>query len=168
MDEKIKALSEQDNASEKRARSCQTLANLQLQKIAEQIARQKNTVSQNESELLEIKSQHKNIHTTLDSAKEELHKNENDPAIVPPTPFQKEKLDERYAKSKERLRLDNLDRVTTHVVQALGKKTEEINRIIPDCEKAIESIFSDFKRSWPMDAIDVDTTLSSASDFLQN
>jgi len=50
-------------------------------------------------------------------------------------------------------------------VQALSKEIEEHNRGISGCEKIIENRFADFKRQWPMDAGDMDTSLASASDF---
>lgn len=47
----------------------------------------------------------------------------------------------------------------------MNNDTEKFNRGISDCEKKIESIFTDFKRTWPLDSSDLDSTLSSAQDF---
>jgi uncharacterized protein YPO0396 len=194
INEKIKLNTEQDNTSAKRAMNCQTLVNLQwqeidpvpfaekisgieklikekregnkkLQEIAEQIKKQKEVVDQEERELIELKSENTKNINLLKDAKEELEKCENDLSVIPPTPYQKENLDERYAHYKEQVRLDNLEKITISVMQILHKETEEVNREIANCEKKIESIFTEFKRTWPMDAGDVDTTLSSAPDF---
>ena len=191
---KIDLLSEQDNRSDKRARNCQTLVNLQWQEIdviplidkisgidklikekregnkklleiAELITRQKDIVKHEEDELSNIKVKCINKNNQLKEAKDELYKKENDPSIVAPTPFQKEELDKRFKQIKGQIQLDNLDRITTSIVQTINKEEGEVNRIIADCEKKIESIFYEFKRTWPMDSGDVDSTLSSATDF---
>jgi uncharacterized protein YPO0396 len=51
------------------------------------------------------------------------------------------------------------------VEKVLNREAEEINHGIAGCEKHIENIFIDFKRTWPVDAGDFDATLSSAPDF---
>jgi uncharacterized protein YPO0396 len=81
------------------------------------------------------------------------------------TPHQVSGLDERFAKQSDAVRLDNLDKVTTSVERALNAEIEEVNRGIGACEKEIEARFADFKRQWPMDAGDMDTSLASAPDF---
>jgi len=193
-DEKINSLSDQNTESMSRAMHCQTLINLQwqeidavplidristierlirevregntaLQEIAERIAKQKPLVSQASEELIKTKAAHDERLWQIRKAKDEFDALQNDPSIVPLSPHQKTGLDERYAKNPEHVRLDTLDRVTTSVVKALGKEVEETGVGIADCEKKIESTFTDFKRTWPMDAGDLDATLSSAPDF---
>lgn len=194
LDQEIKTLSEQDKNRSSRAIQCQTLINLQwqeidvtplldrianielqlqearagntaLQQISERIECQETVVKDADAELrkMEIKRD-----KTTDQIKENNQKLESllqDPTIIPLTPYQSQEFDDRFAKLPDAVRLENLDRLTTSVVQALGKEIEEHNRGISSCEKTIENRFADFKRQWPMDAGDMDATLSSASDF---
>lgn len=194
LENKIKALTEQDNSRTERVRHCQTLVNLQwqeidvvplldrisaieklirevregnrtLQEIAARIVEQKSLVLQAEEDLRRTRVTHEKTLGQMKEAEGNLTALESDPSIVPLTSDQKAGLDECYGQITDSVRLDTLDRVTTSVVQALNKEAEEINRAIADCEKKIESIFTDFKRAWPMDAGDLDATLSSAPDF---
>jgi uncharacterized protein YPO0396 len=140
-----------------------------LQDIAYQIDKQKNIIKDEEDVLHKIIVEHINKLNHLKDAKDKLNEKENDPSIVDLTPFQKSSLDERYALAaaqiKENIRIDNLDRVTTLVERALNEEIRKSENGIADCEKKIESIFTDFKRTWPADASDLDTTLSSAQEF---
>jgi uncharacterized protein YPO0396 len=193
--EKINSLSEQDKSNTKRFAHCQTLVNLQwqeidalplmeristieklirearddnkgLQEIAERIKKQKSLVSQAEDDLLKTRVKHEKTLEEQRTASDRLDALLSDPSIIPLTPFQKAGLDERYAQiATPPVRADTLDKITTFVVQALNKEIGEINLGIAECEKHIESIFTDFKRTWPMDAGDLDITLSSAPDF---
>jgi uncharacterized protein YPO0396 len=191
-DAKLNSLSNRDRENRSRAMHCQTLVNLQwqeidvvpllqrisdiensirkvregntaLQEIARLINEQKALVSQAEDDLSDIKAEHKTICNKIKEDQDNLDKLKNDPSIVPLTPHQQKGLDERYA--RHTVRLDNLDRVMNSVNQTLNNEVEVINRSIADCEKKIESVFVDFKRTWPMDSGDLDTTLSSATDF---
>jgi len=193
-DEKINSLFDKERESQSRTLHCQTLVNLQWQEIdvaplldrissiekyihevhygntalkelAERITRQKALVSQAEKDLFDIKVEYKNTQEKIKEDEITLDTLQSNPSIVLLTPYQKTGLDDRYAQMKDTIRLDNLDRVTTNVVQVLSKDIEKINRDMADCEKRIESIFTEFKRSWPMDAGDLDATLSSAPDF---
>ena len=193
-DEKINSLSDQNKKSLSRAMHCKTLSNLEWQEIdimplldritaveksisemrdgntalhelAGRITGQKSLVSQAEEDLRGTKVEHDSRLRQIQEAEEKLNALRGDPSIVPLTPHQKAGLDERYAQTADRVRLENIDKVTREVVQSLNKDVEKINRGIADCEKQIESVFADFKRSWPMDAGDVDFSLSSAPDF---
>jgi uncharacterized protein YPO0396 len=190
----IQTLSDQDKNRSSRAIQCQTLINLQWQEIdvapllvrisniERQLkkAREGNTALQQIGERIEnqealvkdageeLRKSEVKLDKTLDHIKENSQKLESlqrDPAIVPLTPYQSQELDDRFAKLPDAARPDNLDRLTTSVVQALGKEIEEVNRGIGGCEKIIENRFADFKRQWPMDAGDMDTSLASARDF---
>jgi len=194
LDGKIKELTEQDGNRTARAMYCQTLVNLQWQEIdavplieriaaidrqigevregnsillelAERIRRQKALVEQADNDLREAKVEHAKVLDRIKEDGEKLRSLEQDPSTVRMTPHQQQGLDERYAKLSDQVQLDNLDRLTTSVVQALNNEIEEINRGVADCEKHIEKRFADFKRQWPMDAGDMDTSLSSAPDF---
>jgi len=191
---KINLLNEQDILNAKRALQCQTLVNMQwqeidvlplierisviekqiremrddnikLREITERINEQKYLVSQTEKELRETTIKYEKTIEQLKELKDRLNEIQNDPSLVSLTPFQKEGLDGYFARITENVRLDNLEKTTTSVVQVLNKESEDVNCDIAGYEKEIEKIFTEFKRSWPLDAGDLDTTLSSASDF---
>lgn len=190
----IEALADQGKNRAARAFQCQTLVNLQwqeidvaplldriatverqirearggnaaLQQISERIDQQKQRVNRADEELRKAKVKHETILNQIDNDRQKLDSLRQDPAIVPLTPLQSKGLDERFAQLPDVARLENLDRLTTTVVQALGKEIGEVSRGIGDCEKTIETRFADFKRQWPMDAGDMDTSLASAPDY---
>jgi uncharacterized protein YPO0396 len=190
----IEKLADQDKNRANRAMQCQTLVNLQwqeidvapllyridilnrnirqaregntaLQKISEQIDKQKKLRGKAENALVEAKSEHQ---TLLGRIKENAHTLAsllNDASIIAPTPHQSAGLTERYARLANTITLGNLDPLTLSVERGLNKEVEDINRGINSCEKAIETRFADFKRQWPMDASDMDTSLACASDY---
>ncbi|MCL2021105.1 MAG: ATP-binding protein [Betaproteobacteria bacterium] len=192
--EQINSLNDQEENSVSRAIHCQTLVNLQwqeidavslmdrissiekriretregnaaLREIAERIDKQTSLVEQADKNLRDARVKHEKTLEQIKEAEGKLSALQGDTSIIAPTPHQQEGLDERYARVTDRVRLDNLDWATTRVVQALNKETEAINQSIVECEKQIENSFADFKRAWPMDASDVDTSLASAPDF---
>jgi len=191
----IETLADQDKNRATRAIQCQTLVNLQwqeidviplldrisaierlireaqedntaLQQISERIDKQKELVNKADEALRETKVKYEKI---LDEIKDSSRRLETllqqDSSRVQLTPYQIKGLDECFAKQPNALRLDNLDKVTTSVVKELGDKINEVDRGIGVCEKHIETHFADFKRQWPMDAGDMDTSLASAPDF---
>jgi len=191
---KINSLSERDSLNAKRALQCQTLVNMQWQEIdvlssiekisviekqihemrdtnkelrdiSERIKEQKSLVSRAENELIEAKSKYDSTIIQIKKSNDDLNEKQNDMSIVPLTPFQKEGLDGYFARFTDNVRLDNLDKTTRSVLQELNKESEEVNSNIAKCEKEIEKLFADFKRNWPLEAGDLDATLSSASDF---
>jgi len=191
---KINLLSEQDSLNEKRARQCQTLVNMQwqeidilssierisviekqihemrngnkeLKEISEEINRQIPIVKRAEDDLHETRLKHDKALEKLKELKERLNEILNDPSIVPLTPFQKEGLDGYFIGITNNVRLDNLDKTTRAVSDELHKKIEDVNRSITKCENEIEKVFIEFKRNWPLDAGDMDISLSSAPDF---
>jgi uncharacterized protein YPO0396 len=190
----IDALVDQDNNRANRAMQCQTLVNLQWQEIdvsplleriaaierqvrearegnaallqiSERIGKQKDLVGQADNTLRDAKVAHRSVLDQIEKSRQKLDSLLQDVTIVPLTPHQNKGLDERFAKQADTVRLDTLDKMTTAVERALNAEIEEINRGIGDCEKAIETRFADFKRQWPMDAGDMDTSLASAPDF---
>jgi uncharacterized protein YPO0396 len=193
-DKKINSLSNQDRESIARARHCQTLVNLQwqeidvvplverisdienliretrkgntaLQEVAAQIAAQKALVLQAERDFVDIQVEHESKLRQIKDAETKLDELKRDLSIVPLTPHQQTGLDERYERLTGTVRLENLDRLTTSVVEDLNTEVEGINRNIANCEKQIEKVFVEFKRNWPMDSGDLDASLSSAPDF---
>ncbi|WP_320151615.1 SbcC/MukB-like Walker B domain-containing protein [uncultured Tolumonas sp.] len=190
----IEKLSDQDKNRAARAMQCQTLVNLQWQEIdllplleristlerqirearegnttllqiSEQIGEQKKLLEDADKELRQATRTHDSIIDQIKTSMQKLESLLQDASIAPLTPHQVSGLDERFAKQSDSVRLDNLDKVTTSVERALNAEIEEVNRGIGDCEKEIEARFADFKRQWPMDAGDMDTSLASAPDF---
>jgi uncharacterized protein YPO0396 len=141
-----------------------------LQDIAYQIDKQKKIIKDEEDVLYKINGEYNSKLGQLKNAKDNLNEKENDPSIVSLTPFQKSALDERYAKEVtaaqvENLRIDNLDNITRLVERSLNEEIRKSDSGIAECVKKIESIFTDFERTWPAEASDLDTTLSSAQEF---
>lgn len=190
----IDKLTDQDNHRATRAMQCQTLVNLQWQEIdllplldristierqirqarednttllqiSERIDKQNKVVVQAEKGLREAKVAHDSVLRQITDSTQRLDALLQDVSRVSLTPDQATGLDERFAKQADAVRLDNLDKVTTAVERALNAEVEAINRGIGACEKEIETRFADFKRQWPMDAGDMDTSLASAPDF---
>ncbi|MCL2410913.1 MAG: hypothetical protein FWC97_04645 [Treponema sp.] len=193
-DKKINILSEHDKESRSRSLHCQTLVNLQwqeidvasllnqisekekliceaqdgnteLQDVAKRINEQESLVNRADNDLRNTKVKHASKIKEMTDVQEKFDTLKNDSSIVSLIPHQKKSFDELYEKVTDHLKLDNIDNVTTSVDRSLSKKAEGINREIAGCEKNIESIFADFKRTWPMDAGDLDVTLFSAPDY---
>lgn len=190
----IDAFADQDKNRASRAIQCQTLVNLQWQEIdvtplldriaaierqireahegntallqiSERINQQKKLVQKADDNLQEAKVAHGSILKQIQDSTQKLESLLQDVSRVALTPHQISGLGERFAKQADVLKLDNLDKVTTSVERALNSEIEDINRAISECERAIEARFADFKRQWPVDAGDMDTSLASAPDF---
>ncbi|OSI14727.1 ATP-binding protein [Neisseria dentiae] len=190
----IGTLAAQDKNRQTRVMQCQTLVNLQWQEIdllplldriatierqirearegnttllqlSAQIEKQKKRVEDAEQNLRQAIRKHDSIVEQIKTSNQKLASLRQDVSIVPLTPGQVSGLDERFAQQPDTVRLDNLDKVTISVERALNAEIEALHRDIGGCEKAIETCFADFKRQWPMDAGDTDTSLASAPDF---
>jgi hypothetical protein len=194
LNQQIHALSEQDQDRATRVMHCQTLLNLQWQEIdvsplLERIARLGQHIqeardgnqhlqrlnTQIEQQLQQIKQQDQRLRDTqvkqqqLDNERQKCQQKldalQQDPSVVPLTPYQQHGLKTRFSQLTDTLHLENLDKLTTAVVQGLSKEVETLSHDISACEKIIENRFADFKRQWPMEAGDLDSSLDSASDF---
>ena len=194
LDRALQTLKDQDDDRTTRVVQCQTLVNLQwqeidvgplldrigvierqirearsgntaLQQISVRIVEQRERVDEADRNLRKAELERESIREKIKESRQTLEALLQDPSVVPLTPHQRNGLDERFARLPGVIRLENLDRQTTTVVQALNKEVEEVNRGVGDCEKAIETHFADFKRQWPMDSGDMDTSVSSAPDY---
>ena len=190
----IDVLARRDTNRAARAMQCQTLVNLQWQeidviplldrisaidrqirearggntallRISERVGKQKSLVDQADKDLREAKVAHDSVLKQIQDGAQKLELLLQDVTRVSLTSHQLMGLGERFAKQSDAVRLDNLDKITTSVERALTAEIAEINAGIVECEKAIEALFGEFKRQWPMDASDLDTSLASASDF---
>ena len=194
LDGEIGTLDEQDRNRASRAMLCQTLVNLQwqeiditplldrisiierqvreaqkgnavLQQISEQIDQQKNFVDQADKDLREVRVEHDSALKQINDCTQKLEALIQDVSRVTLTTHQIKGLDERFGKQSDSVRLENLDKVATAVERALNTEIGGVKEEIGNCEKEIETRFADFKRQWPMDAGDMDTSLDSAPDF---
>ncbi|MCR2832047.1 hypothetical protein NR402_17525, partial [Acidithiobacillus ferrooxidans] len=139
--------------------------NTTLLQISTQIEKQKKLVDDADKELRQATRAHDSILDQIKTSTQKLESLLQDASIVPLTPHQVSGLDERFAKQSDAVRLDNVDKVATTVERGLNTEISEIKEEIADCEKEIETRFADFKRQWPMDAGDMDTSLASAQDY---
>ncbi|MDR1277049.1 MAG: ATP-binding protein [Candidatus Accumulibacter sp.] len=142
--------------------------NATLLQIGARIEKQKALADRADKALREAKIAHESLLKQIEESSRKLvslHALLHDASRLPLSPRQIAGLDERFARLSDAVKLENLDRLTTSVVQTLGKEVEGLHRAIGDCEKAIETRFADFKRQWPTDAGDVDASLASAPDF---
>ncbi|MCL2557829.1 MAG: hypothetical protein FWE09_05065, partial [Treponema sp.] len=190
---RIKLIQENDNQSARRARHCQTLVNLQWQEIdvaslVERIANIEKTIhemsegntalkdltariaeqdaiaSRARNDLREINDEYRYKLSQIKRANEMLENLRADPSIVPLTPHQNAGLSERYGREGSH-NLETLEQTSRSVRATLNKEILETERGIANCEKNIESVLADFKRSWPMDSGDLDASLQSAPDY---
>jgi uncharacterized protein YPO0396 len=190
----IRKLAEQDKNRTTRAMQCQTLVNLQWQEIdlmplldristierqirearegnstllqiSARIEKQKKLVDDADKDFRQATREHDSILEKISSSSQKLESLLQDASIVRLTPHQVSGLKDRFSKQSDAIRLDNLDKMAILVERALNSEIEEVNRGIGDCEKDIETRFAEFKRIWPMDSGDMDSSLASAPDF---
>ncbi len=82
------------------------------------------------------------------------------------TALQIAELPARFGALNQKLTLDNIDRSAQRVERALTEELEVMAEQHHKLVRGIEERFAEFQRRWPMDAGDMDATLSSAADFL--
>ncbi|MDA8365032.1 MAG: SbcC/MukB-like Walker B domain-containing protein [Gammaproteobacteria bacterium] len=194
LDERIKALSEQDGARARRAIHCQTLVNLQwrevdvaplltgidklerrirdalegntaLKNVADQIERQKKVAKDADEALRKATIEYEKVVGLVDEHEETLRGLKDDPSIVPLTPRQQQGLDERFDTLRDPVRLDNLDSLIRSVERSINQEIGELDRSIGECERFIEKRFEEFVIEWPAEAEGLDATLAAAPDF---
>lgn len=193
-EQEIRVLKDQGESHVARALECQTLVNLQwqeidvtplleriaaiasqirearesdatLQQIAERIDRQKKQVDEADKRFRDAKVAHDTVLAKIRESARKLQSLRQEVSAISLTPEMVTGLDARFSACTNAVTLENLDRLTTSVVQVLGEEIEEINREASHCEKVIEARFVDFKQRWPMDASDMDAALVSAPEF---
>ncbi|MAT50441.1 MAG: ATP-binding protein [Porticoccaceae bacterium] len=194
LDDRIKALSEQEGTRAKRAIHCQTLVNLQwqeldvapllvgidklerrirdalegntaLKNVADQIERQKKAAKEADEALRKTTIEYEKVVGLVDDHEKALKGLQDDPSLVPLTPRQQEGLDERFDALRDPVRLDNLDSLMRSVERSINQEIGEVNRSIGECERFIEKRFDEFVIEWPAEAEGLDATLAAAPDF---
>jgi uncharacterized protein YPO0396 len=194
LDRAIDKLDAQDQNRAERAMECQTLVNLQwqeidvqplldriasierqlrearegntaLRQISQRIEQLKNLLDRADKDFREAKVTHDAVLRQIKDGTQKLESSLQDTARIALTAQQISGLEQRFSRQSDAVRLDNLDKLATSVERALNAEIEALNRGIGSCEKEIEARFADFKRQWPLDAGDMDTSLASAADF---
>jgi uncharacterized protein YPO0396 len=192
LDKNIDMLSDKDRLRSKRERLCQTLANIHwqeidvaplvdriatitrqlhealdgnvaLQKIGNRIIQQKELISDAENTLRDCEVKHQSTANQINKNKDKLT-NIQQLSLSPLTHYQHQELTIRFVEAYPPT-LENLDDLSRNIERKLGKEIEILDNELNRLDKSIESRFTDFKRKWPMDAGDMDTSLASAQDF---
>ncbi|MCB1752704.1 MAG: ATP-binding protein [Gammaproteobacteria bacterium] len=194
LDERIKALTDQEGARAKRAIHCQTLVNLQwqevdvaplltgidklerrirdvlegnteLKNVADQIVRQKKVVKDADEALRRTTIDYEKVVGKVNEHEETLKSLQDDPTIVPLTPRQQQGLDERFESLTEPVQLNNLDSFIRSVERSIRNEMDTLTKEVVKCERFIEKQFDEFIFEWPAEAEGLDATLAAASDF---
>ena len=140
--------------------------NKELQEIGERLIAERGTIRKIEKDLEENRLKERECRREKEAQSrrlEELHRTIQESIL---TEQKQTELDKRFDALNQTLTLENLDR---HANLAERKLADEINALDSEgnrLEKAIERCFIEFKRFWPMETSDVDTTIASAEDFL--
>ena len=140
--------------------------NRELREAGERLARQREVVNRIQEQVAALEQKLKTLDGEVRRARTRVADLRGDVNAVRLTPYQHEQLEVRFAKVSASITVDNLDRVTTTVVQGLSTERTDVNQAIHACVKEIEEAFAEFRRRWPTDAADLDATLASAPDFL--
>jgi uncharacterized protein YPO0396 len=74
-------------------------------------------------------------------------------------------LSARFENHAHKLTLENIDDIARNIERKLVDEIAEISKKSNNLVKAIENLFADFKRNWPMESSDLDTSINSAPDF---
>jgi uncharacterized protein YPO0396 len=195
LDARITSLRQQENRQTSRIRYCQTLANFQwqdidimpllqrisdldtlirnvragnvaLQEIAARIHSQQVIVDSQELTLRQAQVKSEKLRAELTQTRQRLTDTQsNTLCLVALTPAQADGLSARFEKFEQSLTLDSLEGVARKVISALKDEQAKLEKEISSCSHAIERQFVEFKRKWPVDAGDMDTTLASANDY---
>lgn len=82
------------------------------------------------------------------------------------TPFQRAGLDERFAKAREGLTHENVDRASNNVDRTLTGELNALGDAALGLQHSITDRFKEFVRNWPAEASGLDPVMASAPDFM--
>lgn len=194
IEKKLAALSDLQRKRQVEAIHCQTLANLQwseidvapvidkinwlnaqisdakkqnkdLEKLSEQIEKQRRKIKRADDELAEAMSSEKTANKELVKAKEQLETTAArlDASLL--NTQQEANFKERYERAAEAVTIENVDKVTLAVSTGYHKDSTSLAEEVSELSVAIRNAFGEFKRHWPTESANMDETLESASDF---
>ncbi len=194
VEEKLRRLDEEEKSRQGRVLHLQTVANTQwveidvvplmdaisalgrrieeakkgnapLNQVGGELAAERKTVAGLKESLSRLEGKRHGLQQTLDKHDKDIRDIRDNPQFVGATPFQRQGLAERLTQPMEGLTLDNIDRAFTNLVKSIGEETMAAQREIHGAKATIERIFDHFRRTWPVEASDVDASIESASDY---
>lgn len=139
--------------------------NAPLKEVSEELVAERKKVADIKEALAGLQVKRLGVKQTLDEQERRSRAIRENPSLVGATPFQRQGLAERLAQRKESLALDNIDRAFTGLTKSLGEETMVALREIQEAKAAVERIFEHFRRTWPAEAGDVDSSIESAPDY---
>ncbi|HEY9871202.1 MAG TPA: ATP-binding protein [Candidatus Obscuribacterales bacterium] len=139
--------------------------NLDLQKLAGQISRQKKILEDYEREWRKLGTRQTRLDEDIAKLSKNLASLRENSRFVTFAPAQLQELDARFAAGEEELSLENVDKVTRRVDQELERELRAIDKSIFETTRVIESAFADFKREWPAESANMDANINSSDDF---
>ena len=140
--------------------------NQDLQTLGEQIAAQ-------ETRVAAADSARQNAELACQKTHDQIQQNEQTLQTLaarhstPPDSAVQNALAARYAQHSSTLTLANLDSTSNHAERALNDEINQHSETINQHEKYIEARLADYKRQWPADSGDLDTSLASAPEYLE-
>lgn len=139
--------------------------NIALQQIGEQIESLRKQIEKASESLREIEVAEAATSLLIATQQKKLQDLQVDDSLVALTPNQQRGLAERYSNLPDTVRLENLDRLTTLLERKMRDEIGDFSIKISQLANGVEQHFAEFKRRWPLDAGDLDTSLLSAADF---
>lgn len=139
--------------------------NASLQEVSKQIEQQQQQLDKTQEELTEAQANLKVVRGDIKASQQKLDALQQDPTLIPLTPHQQQGLEQRFASLPHAVHLENLDKLTTSVVNQITEESNVVQKEINHCQRVVENHFSDFIRNWPAESEGLDATLASATDF---
>jgi uncharacterized protein YPO0396 len=139
--------------------------NASLQEISKQIEQQQQQLDKTQQELIKIKAKLESVRSKIEESQSKLDALQQDPTLIPLTPHQQQGLEQRFASLPHAVQLENLDKLTTSVVNQITEESKAIQKEINHCQRVVENHFAEFIRNWPAESEGLDATVASAVDL---
>lgn len=139
--------------------------NRPLKEVDEQLKNERRSLEALQEELDSLRDRRREIIGAITKHTAHIERIRENAALVEASPFQKSGLHERLGQVADPLSLDNIDRFFANVATTLGDEMMSANDEIQKAQRLIERAFDQFRRTWPSEAADVDSTVASASDY---
>lgn len=136
-----------------------------LKEVDEQLKKERKSLETIQEELDALRDRRREIGSTITRHTAHIERIRENPALVEASPFQKSGLSEKLGQITDPLSLENIDRIFAKIATALGDEMMSANDEIQKAQRLIERAFDHFRRTWPSEAADVDSTIASASDY---
>lgn len=139
-------------------------SNAPLKKVGDELMRERSALKELNDRLQVLAGDRRGIAERLAKHRREAESLAANLTLVALTPFQREGLLARLD-SKQALTLDNIERAFAGLTKILSDELMAVRDAITRSRTEIERIFDQFRRQWPSEAADVDSTIASATDF---